>query len=145
MSTQTRMALFAAWLSGLVFAIGLGIAGMTRPDRVLGFLDVLGAWNPALMCVMAGAIGVAAIAFRAIRQRPAPLLDAQFHLAPPRGPDRKLFIGSAIFGIGWGWAGICPGPALVALATGKTAVILFVVAMLAGMWLGNRINAHLEG
>lgn len=144
MPHRTWLALAASALSGLVFSLGLGLSGMTQPARVLGFLNVQGHWNPSLMLVMAGAIGVAALFFRQIKKQSAPLLDQQFHLAPARRPDMKLITGSALFGIGWGWSGICPGPAMVALATGHYAIIVFVLSMLAGMWMGNRINAHLE-
>lgn len=138
------LALAVSALSGWIFSLGLGLSGMTQPARVLGFLDVLGNWNPSLMLVMAGAIGIAAPFFRHIKKQPAPILDPQFHLAPARRPDMKLIAGSAIFGIGWGWSGICPGPAIVALATGHSGIIIFVLSMLAGMWIGNRINAHWE-
>lgn len=125
-------ALVAA-VAGAMFGAGLLLAGMTRPDKVLGFLDVTGAWDPTLAFVMVGAIAVHAIAYRLIRRRPSPLLDARFHWPPGDGLDRRLLAGAAIFGVGWGLAGFCPGPALVAAVTGATSSLVFVAAMIAGM------------
>lgn len=122
-----------AGLAGAMFGVGLLLSGMTRPDKVLGFLDVTGRWDPSLAFVMVGAIGVHAIAYRLIRRRPSPLLDTRFHWPPDHGLDRRLLAGAALFGVGWGLAGFCPGPALVAAATGASSALVFVTAMIAGM------------
>jgi uncharacterized membrane protein YedE/YeeE len=125
----------AAFVAGLVFGVGLILAGMVDPAKVLAFLDVSGAWDPSLAFVMAGAIGVAFFAYRYAGQRGASLLGAAMHLPGISHVDRALIAGSAIFGAGWGLAGFCPGPALVALATGHQKALVFVIAMLAGMLL----------
>ena len=121
--------------AGLIFGVGLGLSGMTQPPKVIGFLDVFGAWDPSLMFVMMGAIAVHFVLSRLIRRRERPLLDARFHLPAARNLDCKLVIGSAVFGLGWGLGGFCPGPAIVALGSGATAAIVFVGAMAAGMGL----------
>lgn len=130
-----------AAIAGAMFGAGLLLSGMTRPDKVLGFLDVTGRWDPSLAFVMIGAIGVHAVAYRLIRLRPSPLLDARFHWPPDSGVDRRLLAGAAVFGIGWGLAGFCPGPALVAAATGATSALVFVAAMLAGMLAHHSVRA----
>lgn len=117
--------------SGLLFAIGLGVAGMTQPSRVLGFLDVLGAWDPSLMFVMLGAIAVYMPVFWAARR----VLTPRLHLPTRKDIDVRLVAGSAMFGVGWGLAGYCPGPALVSLTTLTGSALVFGVAMLAGMRL----------
>lgn len=133
-----------AFASGLLFAIGLGIAGMTQPSRVLGFLDVVpygnpggGTWDPSLMFVMVGAIAVYMPAFWSARRVLAPRL----HLPTRKDIDVRLVAGSAMFGVGWGLAGYCPGPALVSLATLTGPALLFGVAMFAGMRL-HRVLEH---
>ncbi len=127
------MLVFASLLSGLVFGLGLIVSGMANPAKVLGFLDLAGAWDPSLALVMGGAIGVGLVAFFAARQRRVSLLGAEMKLPTARQIDRRLVGGSALFGIGWGVAGFCPGPALVALGMGEVKALLFVAAMLAGM------------
>jgi uncharacterized membrane protein YedE/YeeE len=122
-----------AFSVGILFAIGLGMSGMTRPDIVHGFLDVTGEWDWRLMGVMIGAIGVHMIAFRLITKRASPILDFKFQLPSKKNLDYRLIVGAMIFGIGWGWAGICPGPAIVSLASGNSVFILFIVSMLIGM------------
>ena len=127
------MRLLTALLCGMVFGIGLALGGMTSPTRVLAFLDVSGQWDPALLFVLGGAVGVGAIAFRAILARPAPILDRSFHLPGTRRADLRLVIGSAIFGVGWGVAGYCPGPAVALLAVpGNRETPLFLGGLLAG-------------
>lgn len=124
----------SAFMSGFIFAGGLGISGMTRPTKVLGFLDIAGDWDPSLMLVMVGAIGVFAIAYRVMMGRKASLLGSAFQV-PPRGSiDGKLLLGAAIFGAGWGLGGFCPGPALVGAAGQAPDALLFVVAMLVGQF-----------
>lgn len=127
------MNLIITFLSGLIFAVGLGISGMTQPHIVRGFLDVFGNWDPRLLGVMVGAIFVHATAFRFIKKRISPLLEETFQLPSKKDIDGRLILGAAIFGIGWGWAGICPGPGLVALLSGDVRFILFIGALLIGM------------
>lgn len=129
-----------SFLSGLIFALGLGLSGMTRPDVVRGFLDIFGQWNPNLMGVMIGAIAVHMITFRLITKRNSPLLDTQFHLPSKKELDKKLIAGSIIFGLGWGWAGICPGPGIVNLASGDLRIYLFVASMILGMIIYQQIE-----
>jgi len=124
-----------SFLSGIVFAIGLGISGMTRPAKVIGFLDFAGAWDLSLAFVMFGAIGVFFVAYRRTRKMRAPLLAAQFSLPTRTDIDAQLILGAAIFGAGWGLGGFCPGPAITSLASGATPVVVFVAAMAAGIYL----------
>jgi hypothetical protein len=124
-----------ALVCGVLFSIGLGVAGMTSPDKVKGFLDVTGAWDPSLAFVMGGAVGVCFIAFRFVLRRPAPVLGERFHLPPTGRVEPRLLVGAVIFGVGWGLSGYCPGPAVTSLATGEPVVFVFVGAMLAGMAL----------
>jgi len=136
------MAFFTSFLAGLVFGLGLIVSGMANPAKVLGFLDVGGRWDPSLAFVMAGAIAVGAVAFAVARRRTRSLLGAAMQLPSLRSIDRRLLVGSAVFGIGWGIAGFCPGPALVAVGMGQAKALVFVIAMLAGMgifeWLEGR-------
>lgn len=127
--TPNLVALF----SGLVFGLGLILAGMADPGKVLAFLDLAGPWDPSLGLVMAGAIGVAIIPFRLAKQRQHSLLQQPMQLPTRRDIDLPLVLGSIAFGIGWGLAGICPGPALVLLGAGNIKGLVFFVAMLAGM------------
>jgi uncharacterized membrane protein YedE/YeeE len=120
-------------LAGLVFGLGLIVSGMANPAKVLGFLDLAGAWDPSLLFVMGGAIAVGAVAFFVARKRVVSLLGAPMRLPTSRDIDRRLVGGSLLFGIGWGIAGICPGPGLVALGMGEVKALVFVAAMLAGM------------
>ena len=125
----------AALGAGIVFGIGLGLSGMTQPAKVFAFLDVFGSWDPSLMFVMMSAILVHFVLSRWIRRRERPLLDTRFHLPTARDIDRKLVIGSAVFGFGWGLGGYCPGPAIVSLGSGAKSAIVFVAAMAVGMGL----------
>lgn len=127
------MTAFTSWLAGLLFGVGLIVSGMANPAKVLGFLDLGGAWDPSLALVMAGAIAVAAVAFALARKRTMSMLGGAMKLPGSRDIDRRLVIGSALFGMGWGLAGFCPGPGLVALGMGEQKALVFVVAMLAGM------------
>ena len=120
-------------LAGLVFGLGLIVSGMANPAKVIGFLDLAGRWDPSLALVMAGAIAVGAIAFAIARTRTASLLDAPMKLPSEQRIDRRLLAGALVFGVGWGIAGFCPGPALVAIGMGSAKALVFVVAMLAGM------------
>lgn len=123
----------SAFAVGLVFGIGLIIAGMTDPSKIIGFLNLAGPWDPSLALVMGGAVAVGLIAFRFARRRTAAFLGGAMHLPTARQIDRRLVLGSLVFGVGWGLAGYCPGPALVSLGMGQGKAIVFVVAMLAGM------------
>lgn len=127
------MRLLAAFAAGVLFALGLGIGGMTQPAKVIGFLDVAGAWDPSLAFVMAGALAVFAPAYRLIARRPAPLLAARFAYSLRCDIDPALLAGAALFGVGWGLCGFCPAPAVTAVASGQLAPLLFTAAMLAGM------------
>ncbi len=124
-----------AFVAGLVFGLGLLLSGMADPARVLGFLDLAGAWNPSLVFVMVGAIAIAALAFALARRRTSALLGDALQLPTATAIDRRLIAGALLFGVGWGLAGFCPGPALVALGLGQAKAVVFVVAMLAGMGL----------
>jgi len=125
--------LITALLSGLIFGLGLILSGMTDPAKVLAFLDIAGPWDPSLALVMLGAISVGFFAFRTAKQRGHTLLAAPLHLPVSRVIDRRLILGSLLFGSGWGLAGLCPGPGLVLAASGHSAGIIFVTAMLLGM------------
>ncbi len=120
-------------LAGVLFGAGLTISDMVNPARVLGFLDVAGDWDPTLMFVMAGGLAVTIVGYRLVLRRAAPLACGKFDLPTQRQIDLPLVGGSALFGIGWGLAGICPGPAFTDLATPEPKVLLFVAAMLIGM------------
>ena len=139
------MIALASLLAGLVFGLGLIVSGMADPAKVLGFLDLAGAWDPSLAFVMAGAIGVGMVAFFFAGRRTVSLLGADMKLPSARQIDRRLIVGSLLFGIGWGVAGFCPGPALVAIGMGQVKAFVFVLAMLAGMgafeWLERRRGA----
>jgi uncharacterized membrane protein YedE/YeeE len=124
---------FAALVAGYLFAWGLGISGMTKPSKVLGFLDVFGAWDPALAFVMIGAVMVAAVLYRLSLKLKKPVCAARFNIPTNRRIDTRLVTGAAVFGVGWGLAGYCPGPALVTLTTGNPGVVIFVGAMITGM------------
>ncbi len=127
------MKLLITFLSGFIFALGLGLSGMTQPHIVRGFLDIFGSWDPRLLGVMVGAILVHAMAYRLIKKRSSPLLADSFQLPSKKDIDGRLILGSVIFGMGWGWAGICPGPGLVALLSGDMRFMLFIGALLVGM------------
>jgi len=123
---------FAALLAGVLFGAGLALARMTDPNVVLGFLDVAGDFDPRLAFVLAGAVATTLVAFRLVLRRRRPLLEDRFRLPLSRAIDRRLVIGALLFGIGWGLAGYCPGPALVGAAAGVDSALIFVAAMLAG-------------
>jgi uncharacterized protein len=136
------MRLFFSLVSGLLFGLGLIVSGMSNPAKVLGFLDLAGAWDPSLALVMGGAIVVAMPAFWLARRRKLAILGDAMQLSGNRKLDRRLLLGSLVFGAGWGIAGFCPGPALVSLLAWQSKAWIFVPAMLAGMavfaWLERR-------
>lgn len=123
----------SAFASGLVFGLGLLVSGMANPDKVLSFLDLAGDWDPSLALVMAGAIAVGLVAFTLVKGRTHSLLGEPLRLPVKKDLDSRLIMGSLGFGVGWGLAGFCPGPALVALGAGAPKAAVFVAAMLAGM------------
>ena len=127
------MTVFAALLVGLIFGFGLLVSGMALPDKVLGFLDLAGAWDPSLALVMVGAIAVGVVGFAVARRRTVSFLGQDMKLPTSERIDLRLVIGSLLLGIGWGLVGLCPGPALVALGTGQVKALAFFLAMLAGM------------
>jgi uncharacterized membrane protein YedE/YeeE len=134
------MQILAALITGVLFGFGLSLSEMINPARVIGFLDFAGKWDATLLCVMGGALLVTAPLYPLILRRARPLLDRQFFLPTKSTIDRSLIVGAAIFGIGWGLGGFCPGPALAALSTASSSVILFVLAMIAGQWLASRFT-----
>ncbi len=136
------MRIVLAFFAGLVFGLGLLLSGMADPAKVLGFLDLAGAWDPSLAFVMAGAIAVGALAFALARRRTKALLGDAMRLPTATAVDRRLVVGSLMFGAGWGLAGFCPGPALVALGLGVPQALIFVAAMLAGMGLFELIESR---
>jgi uncharacterized protein len=129
------LAILTSLLAGIVFGIGLTVSGMINPAKVIGFLDFAGNWDPTLALVMGGALLVTIPGYAIARRRQKPAIETTFHLPSKQAVDGRLIGGAALFGIGWGLAGFCPGPALAALATGLPDVVLFVAAMAAGMLL----------
>ncbi|HLO75774.1 MAG TPA: YeeE/YedE family protein [Magnetospirillum sp.] len=126
-------AILSAFAAGLLFGAGLLVSGMADPANVLGFFDVAGAWNPTLAFVMAGGLGVTLVGYRVVLKRPAPLCEDRFQVPSSKVIDGKLIGGAALFGLGWGIAGYCPGPAFVAAGAGFVEAAWFTLAMLAGM------------
>lgn len=126
----------APFLAGVLFALGLVIGGMTQPAKVIGFLDVTGgwrAWDPSLLFVMGGGLLVHGLLYRLVRRRQSPLFEAKFHIPTRRDIDLRLVLGAALFGVGWGLGGYCPGPGLVSLTAGALPVV-FVLGMIGGMY-----------
>ena len=134
------MTSWPALLSGLLFGMGLSLSGMTDPAKVQGFLDITGAWVPDLAFVMGGALLITLIMTSAILRRGKPFLASAFNMPTSNTIDRRLIIGSAIFGIGWGLSGFCPGPALVSLIYGYKATFIFCIAMIVGMFGATLFN-----
>ena len=124
-----------ALAAGFIFGLGLAVSQMINPAKVKGFLDIAGHWDPSLLVLMAGAVGVAFIGFRLARQRTAPVFAPRFELPTRHDIDRPLVAGAVVFGIGWGLTGLCPGPAFASLAFGMQESIVFVIAMALGAWL----------
>ncbi len=141
---HTKLQLSAALASGLVFGFGLSLSGMLNPSRVKAFLDVFGAWDPSLAFVLGGAVVIAAIGVQVMKRMDGPLLDATFYLPEGRRIDTPLIMGSALFGLGWGIGGFCPGPAVASLSVASLTgdipqLFLFIISMLTGMAFHDRI------
>ena len=138
----SEMRLFTAVLIGLIFGLGIAISGMINPAKVLNFFDITGTWDPSLAFVMAGALAVAIPGYRLVLGRPAPAFEQGFQLPDTRVIDRRLILGSATFGIGWGIAGFCPGGALPAIGTGDPAVFLFLAALIGGLLIARVLQSR---
>jgi len=136
------MPALSAFLTGLIFGVGLIVSGMTDPSKVIGFLDLTGAWDPSLAFVMGGAVLVGMFAFQLAHTRTVSFLGGAMRLPTVRDIDWRLILGGVTFGIGWGLAGFCPGPALVSLGAGYDKAVIFVIAMLAGMALYEAAEQH---
>ncbi len=132
-------------LTGLIFGFGLALSGMTQPEIVLGFLDVAGSWNPNLLFVLGGAVGVTAISFRFILRRKKPVLDSRYYFSDETHIDRSLVSGAVLFGVGWGIGGYCPGPAVTLIAAPSWELWAFLPAMLLGIFLQKFWAARREG
>jgi uncharacterized protein len=136
------MRFLSAFVIGLIFGLGIALSGMINPAKVLNFFDLAGTWDPSLAFVMGGALAVAIPGYRLVFRRPAPVLENRFQLPDTRVIDRRLVLGSATFGIGWGIAGFCPGGALPALGTGRPEVFLFLAALIGGLLLARFLQAR---
>ena len=139
MAKQQTGKLISALVSGLVFGLGMAISGMTNTDRVQGFLDLFGQWDPTLAFVMGGGLIVAFIGYKLVLKNPAPLFADSFSLPTKTVIDKPLWIGAILFGTGWGLVGYCPGPAIAGLSYGYTATLLFVPTMIVGLLLAKPI------
>lgn len=131
--------------AGLLFGLGLAVSGMTRPSKVLGFLDLFGAWDASLAFVMVGAIAVHLVAHRLVTRRASPLFASRFSLPARSDIDGRLLIGGLVFGVGWGLGGFCPGPGIVSAGSGSLVAIVFVVGMTAGMLLEGIVSRTVGG
>ena len=128
------MKLLPIFLTGLIFGVGISISGMANPAKVMNFFDVTGTWDPSLAFVMGGALLIAGIGYRLVFRRAAPVMDNVFHVPQNRQIDKRLLGGSAIFGIGWGITGFCPGAAIPVIGTGNADVLLFMIALMGGIF-----------
>lgn len=142
------MSILVQFLIGLLFGSGLVVAGMSDPAKVLNFLDLAaissGTWDPSLAFVMAAGVIVTYFGYRVVLKRKAPLFDTTFHVPTARNIDGRIIVGPAIFGVGWGLVGLCPGPAFTALGTGSGHALLFMIAMLAGMLAARQFGSKAE-
>lgn len=137
------LALFSAAISGIIFGIGLALAGMLNPAKVAGFLDIFGLWDPSLMLVMAGGIAVNSVGYFLFLRSGKPLFASSFSLPEARQIDKKLIIGSVLFGVGWGLAGLCPGPVAASIGLDPLSILPFLAVMLAGLKLGLIIRTRI--
>ncbi len=135
------MGYLLVFVSGTLFAVGLGISGMTLPQKVIGFLDFTGNWDPSLAFVMIGSAGIYLVFYPWIVRMSHPLFDASFHIPTRTDIDQRLVTGAALFGIGWGLVGLCPGPAVTALVSGENKTLIFFVSMIAGMYAYRTVEA----
>jgi hypothetical protein len=139
------MRILSAFIVGLIFGVGIAISGMINPAKVLNFFDIAGTWDPSLIFVMGGALVTTFIGYRLVLRRDKPVIEEKFQLPTASAIDARLIGGSAVFGIGWGIAGFCPGAAIPALGSGKIEVAGFVVALLAGLWVARAIRDRQTG
>jgi hypothetical protein len=135
------MRVFSALIVGILFGLGLTISGMINPSKIIAFLDILGDWDPSLLVVMASALAVSFVGYRIVLARPKPLFDASFQLPTKTAIDQPLLAGAALFGVGWGLAGLCPGPAITAIGLGAGPIVVFLAALVVGMILHDRVFA----
>ncbi len=136
---------FVAFIVGFIFALGLGFSGMTQPQKVVGFLDILGSWDPSLIFVMVGAIVVHFVTYRIIRKvRKTPILTKEWHVPTKNEITPALVIGSILFGVGWGLGGFCPGPAITSLASFEVKPFIFIISMLTGMFIFRMVDKKLK-
>ncbi len=142
--TRTLLQLLVALVSGFIFALGLGISGMTNPVKVYSFMDIFGRWDPTLIFVMVGAISVHFISYLVIKRQKSPVLAQAFQVPKRQDVTFALIIGSVLFGIGWGLAGYCPGPAVVSLASFEYRPIIFVLSMVVGMFLYQNLDRQFK-
>ena len=139
------MRLISIFAIGLIFGVGISISGMANPAKVINFFDIAGSWDPSLMFVMGGALITTFIGYRLVLPRPSgPIFESKFQLPTATDLDARLIGGSAIFGIGWGIAGFCPGGALPALGTGRSEVFIFVAALIVGIFVARAANTALR-
>lgn len=136
------MKLLLGYIAGLIFGIGIAISGMANPAKVLNFFDVAGTWDPSLIFVMGGALVVTFIGYKLVFGRSAPLFDTQFFVPTNRTLDKRLIGGSLLFGVGWGIAGFCPGGALPAIGTGRSEVLIFTAALIAGILIAKTLQTR---
>lgn len=141
---QKYLQILAAFVVGILLALGLGISGMVQPQKVIGFLNIKGNWDPTLLFVMMGAIPVHFLAYRFIKGKASPLFDIKWHVPTSKEITKPLIFGAIIFGLGWGLVGICPGPALVSVASGSQMVAVFLITMTLGMLLNRVYSRALE-
>jgi len=137
------MKLFPIFLTGLIFGVGISISGMANPAKVMNFFDIAGTWDPSLAFVMGGALLVAGIGYRIVFRRPAPMMDTTFHLPQNNHIDARLLGGSAVFGIGWGITGFCPGAAIPVIGTGNVNVLLFMAALMIGIFAAKALQKRM--
>ena len=144
MSKQKIIGLTASLISGLIFGLGMAISGMTNTERVQGFLDLTGAWDPTLAFVMIGGIIITAIGYPLIFRSSTPLFSDLFHLPTKKEINKPLLIGASLFGMGWGLVGYCPGPAIAGISYGYSSTFIFIAAMLAGMFITKPIETFFQ-
>jgi uncharacterized membrane protein YedE/YeeE len=135
------MSILVQFVAGLIFGLGLVLSQMVNPAKVLNFLDIAGSWDPSLAFVMGGAVTVAFFGFRLARARARPVFAPTFHIPTRTDIDARVIVGPAIFGVGWGLAGLCPGPAITGLTIGGTDIVIFVACMAAGMWAARMLSS----